>query len=84
MLAAGTAWGERWEWGLGYMLNLYGQAGPNPRAFGHGGMGGSYAFADPENRVAYAYVMNRMGSGTSGDDLRSVHLVGALYRGLKG
>lgn len=84
VLAAGTAWGERWEWGLGYMLNLYGQAGPNPRAFGHGGMGGSYAFADPENRVAYAYVMNRMGSGTSGDDLRSVHLVGALYRGLKG
>ncbi|MFG2497595.1 serine hydrolase domain-containing protein [Streptomyces sp. NPDC048441] len=84
VLAAGTAWGEKWEWGLGYMLNLYGQAGPNPRAFGHGGAGGSYAFADPENRVSYAYVMNRMGGGTSGEDLRSVHLVGAVYRGLAG
>ncbi|MFG2648788.1 serine hydrolase domain-containing protein [Streptomyces sp. NPDC048436] len=83
VLAAGTPWGEKWEWGLGYMLNLYGQAGPNPRAFGHGGAGGSYAFADPENRVAYAYVMNRMGSGTSGEDLRSVHVVGAVYRGLR-
>ncbi|MFC8124290.1 serine hydrolase domain-containing protein [Streptomyces sp. NPDC057302] len=83
VLGAMTAWGEKWEWGLGYMLNLYGQAGPNPRAFGHGGMGGSYAFADPENRVAYAYVMNQMGGGTSGEDLRSVHLVGALYRALR-
>ncbi|MGW7065440.1 serine hydrolase domain-containing protein [Streptomyces sp. NPDC054855] len=83
VLAAGTAWGEKWDWGLGYMLNRYGQAGPNPRALGHGGAGGSYAFADPENRVSYAYVMNRMGGGTSGEDLRSVHLVGALYRGLK-
>ncbi|MEU6763004.1 serine hydrolase domain-containing protein [Streptomyces sp. NPDC046853] len=83
VLAAGTEWGEKWDWGLGYMLNRYGQAGPNPRAFGHGGAGGSYAFADPENRVSYAYVMNRMGGGTSGEDLRSVHLVGALYRALK-
>ncbi|MER5254224.1 serine hydrolase domain-containing protein [Streptomyces sp. NPDC002855] len=83
VLAAGTEWGAKWDWGLGYMLNLYGQAGPNPRAFGHGGAGGSYAFADPENKVAYAYVMNRMGGGTSGEDLRSVHLVGALYRSLK-
>ncbi|QEU90351.1 serine hydrolase domain-containing protein [Streptomyces kanamyceticus] len=77
-----TPFGENWPWALGYMLNQYGQAGSNPRAFGHGGMGGSYTFADPENGVAYAYVMNRMGGGTSGEDLRSIHLVGALYRGL--
>ncbi|MEU1024788.1 serine hydrolase domain-containing protein [Streptomyces sp. NPDC005904] len=82
VLRAGTPLAETWSWGLGFMLNLYGQAGPNPRAFGHGGAGGSYAFADPENRVSYAYTMNRMGVGTSGEDLRSAHLVGALYKAL--
>ncbi|WP_447041490.1 serine hydrolase domain-containing protein [Streptomyces sp. DSM 118878] len=83
VLAAGSPFGAAWPWGLGYMLNQYGQAGPNPRAFGHGGAGGSYGFADPENRVAYAYVMNRMGAGTSGEDLRSYHLVDALYQALR-
>ncbi|MEV7194618.1 serine hydrolase domain-containing protein [Streptomyces sp. NPDC093510] len=82
VLRAGTPLAETWPWGLGYMLNQFGQAGPNPRAFGHGGAGGSYAFADPENGVSYAYTMNRMGAGTSGEDLRSIHLVGALYEGL--
>ncbi|MEU6126569.1 serine hydrolase domain-containing protein [Streptomyces sp. NPDC047123] len=82
VLRTATPLADTWPWGLGYMLNQYGQAGPNPRAFGHGGMGGSYAFADPENGVSYAYTMNRMGAGTSGEDLRSIHLVGALYRGL--
>ncbi|MEW2389173.1 serine hydrolase domain-containing protein [Streptomyces venezuelae] len=83
VLRTGTSLADTWPWGLGYMLNQYGQAGPNPRAFGHGGAGGSYAFADPENGVSYAYTMNRMGAGTSGEDLRSVHLVGALYEGLR-
>ncbi|MFH8607218.1 serine hydrolase domain-containing protein [Streptomyces sp. NPDC018029] len=82
VLRAGTPLAENWPWGVGYMLNQFGQAGPNPRAFGHGGAGGSYAFADPENGVSYAYTMNRMGAGTSGEDLRSIHLVGALYEGL--
>ncbi|MFF2811217.1 serine hydrolase domain-containing protein [Streptomyces sp. NPDC058000] len=71
-----------YRWGLGYMLNDRGQAGPNRRAFGHGGAGGSYAFADPENGVAYAYVMNRFGGGTSGEDPRSRALVAAVYTAL--
>ncbi|GAA2669597.1 serine hydrolase domain-containing protein [Streptomyces lunalinharesii] len=70
------------RWGLGYMLNDRGRAGPNPRAFGHGGAGGSFAFADPENGLAYAYVMNRYGAGTSGADPRSRALVTAVYAAL--
>ncbi|MFJ8673629.1 serine hydrolase domain-containing protein [Streptomyces sp. NPDC093589] len=75
--------GAQLRWGLGYMLNHYGHAGPNPGAFGHGGAGGSYAFADPENRLSYAYTMNKFGAGTSGEDPRSKHLVAAVYAGLE-
>ncbi len=45
-------------WGLGYMLNQRCVAGPNPQIFGHGGLGGSFAFVDLEHRIGYAYVMN--------------------------
>ena len=37
--------------------------GASPLAFGHPGAGGSVAFADPENRLAFAYVMNQMEQG---------------------
>ncbi|MFG2890902.1 serine hydrolase domain-containing protein [Streptomyces sp. NPDC048248] len=75
--------GREHHWGLGYMLNHEGHAGPNPLAFGHGGAGGSYAFADPENRLSYAYTMNRYGGGTSGDDPRNRGLVTAVYAALE-
>ncbi|MEU8681754.1 serine hydrolase domain-containing protein [Streptomyces sp. NPDC048611] len=74
--------GYEHRWGLGYMLNHQGQAGPNPRAFGHGGAGGSFAFADPENRLSYAYTMNKYGGGTTGQDPRNAGLVRAVYRAL--
>lgn len=38
--------------------------GPSLTAFGHPGAGGSLCFADPENGIALAYVMNQMEFGT--------------------
>jgi CubicO group peptidase (beta-lactamase class C family) len=52
--------------------------GPSKRAFGHPGAGGSMAFADPENGIAFAYVMNQMeGGALPGPKVRG--LVDHLY-----
>jgi CubicO group peptidase (beta-lactamase class C family) len=51
------------RFGLGFMMPVPGATmGPNERAFGHPGMGGSLGFADPEARVGFGYVMNLTGS----------------------
>lgn len=52
--------------------------GPSTRAFGHPGAGGSLAFADPENQVALAYVMNQMELGVLPGE-KALGLVRALY-----
>jgi len=69
-------------WGLGYMLNQRGINGPNPRIFGHGGLGGSFGFVDLEHRIAYAYVMNRFDATKANADPRSVALSNEVYAAL--
>ena len=68
------------RFGLGYQLPtsfLY--LGPGPAAFGHGGLGGSLGFADPEHRVAAGYVMNQLRYVNPGETTRVAALVEALY-----
>jgi CubicO group peptidase (beta-lactamase class C family) len=52
--------------------------GPSANAFGHPGAGGSHAFADPENRLAFAYVMNQMEHQVLPNE-KSLRLVDAIY-----
>jgi CubicO group peptidase (beta-lactamase class C family) len=74
--------GRTFRWGLGFMLTSPTMPlGPNPHIFGHGGWGGSLAFADLDARVSWAYVMNKMSPGTTGD-ARSAPMVTALYTAL--
>jgi len=69
------------RWGLGFMLASPTLQLGGPRAFGHGGWGGSLGIADPDARVAWAYVMNKMSPGTTGDS-RAAGPVAALYAAL--
>jgi CubicO group peptidase (beta-lactamase class C family) len=66
-------------WGLGYMLNQRCVNGPNPWIFGHGGLGGSFGFVDLENRIGYAYVMNRYDATKANADPRSVAMSDEIY-----
>lgn len=50
-------------------------------AFGHVGAGGSIGFADPDDNLAFAYTMNRMGEGILLNE-RGQSLVDAAYRSL--
>lgn len=52
--------------------------GPSHSAFGHPGAGGSNAFADPENGISFAYVMNQMEQSLLPNE-KSLRLVDAIY-----
>jgi CubicO group peptidase (beta-lactamase class C family) len=55
--------------------------GSSQSAFGTPGAGGSFAFADPEARLGYAYVMNKMDFYLF-DDPREKALRDAVYRSI--
>ncbi len=65
---------------LGVLLNtpeaVY--MGPNPRSFGHHGLGGSIGFGDPDARLGFSYCCNQMHAvGTNGP--RARRLIDAVY-----
>lgn len=69
------------RFGPGFMLSQStgpGRFGPNPRSFGHPGLGGSIAFADPDAGLGFGYVMNRAGPDILVGD-RPRRLIDALY-----
>jgi CubicO group peptidase (beta-lactamase class C family) len=72
------------RFGLGFMLSQPSGGGcfsPNAEAFGHPGLGGSIAFADPVARIGFGYVMNRAGTNILVGD-RPRRLIDALYESL--
>lgn len=65
---------------LGVLLNtpvaVY--MGPNPRSFGHHGIGGSIGFGDPDAGIGFSYCCNKLHSvGDNGP--RARRLIEALY-----
>jgi CubicO group peptidase (beta-lactamase class C family) len=71
------------RFGLGFMRSTPQEPiGPNPHAFGHGGMGGSMAFADPDAGIGFGYTMNEMHMGLWLIDPRAVALINAVYASL--
>ena len=68
--------------GVGYGLNSpRNPISPNPRVCYWGGWGGSLVVNDVDAGFTLAYVMNRMGEGTVGDD-RAHTLLRAMYAAL--
>jgi CubicO group peptidase (beta-lactamase class C family) len=69
------------RFGLGFQLTMAERPlGPNPRAFGHFGAGGSLGFADPDARLAFAYAMNQGRSGWQHKHVR--RLIDLVYAAL--
>ena len=64
---------------MGYGINSESTPiGPNDHTCFWGGWGGSIVINDCDNRLTVAYVMNRMGEGTVGDD-RGLGIALAAY-----
>ena len=67
------------SWAAGFMRNVPNMFyGAGEASFGHSGWGGSCAFADPEQGLSGAYVMNKQSSELIGDP-RAVRLIQAAY-----
>jgi CubicO group peptidase (beta-lactamase class C family) len=73
--------GIRRPWAAGFLCNIDNCWGPNPEAFGHGGWGGSFGFADPVSEVSVGYVMNLMSDQMDLNPRRRA-LVEAVYAAL--
>lgn len=67
---------------LGFMKNGAEMHLGGPTSFGTPGAGGSVGFADPESRLGYAYVTNKMGCVLTGDP-RDLALRNAVYASIR-
>ena len=67
--------------GMGYGLPGEAMPLPSPNTCFWGGWGGSLVVADLDKRACFAYVMNKMGEGTTGD-LRAFQLIMPAYQAL--
>lgn len=65
-------------WAMGFATNKIGVYGPNPRAYGHSGWGGSFGCADPDAKIGIGYAMNQMGADLVGDP-RANGLCAAIF-----
>lgn len=71
------------RWGLGFLLGVERSSfstAPHPRAVGHSGGGASVAWADPEQKLAVAFLCNRMLGTGSGKRTRAIG--DAIYEAL--
>jgi CubicO group peptidase (beta-lactamase class C family) len=77
-----AVWGSPMKTALGLLCNnSFFYVGPNPKAFGTAGGGGSFGMADRENRLSVAYSLNRWWPALAlGDRARA--LVDATYASL--
>ena len=75
-----AVWGTPFHAALGLLVNdpAFFYIGPNPKAFGTAGGGGSFGLADRENRLSMGYALNRWWPALAlGDRART--LVDAAY-----
>jgi len=73
--------GQPVNWAHGVVVNNLALYGPNTKAFGHSGWGGSFVCADRENHVAIGFVCNQMGPDPIGD-ARTLPIIDAIYENI--
>ena len=69
------------RFGLGYFLPSSYSELMGDKSFGHSGAGGSLGLADPETKIGFGYVMNKMQLNLGGDN-RTTSLIDAIKASL--
>lgn len=73
---------RHFRYGSGFMLNnTHFSMGTNPRSYGHPGLGGALAFADPDAEIGFGYCGNRI-HAIDNNGPCGMALVDALYQSL--